>query len=90
MKSYPWCANCEMSLPWNGDPSERCPHCNRHPRLGPRHKHGEGLKDSKDGWSNLLSPKKATKQKRKKNKIVKENLQELRDKLKSRFGELHQ
>ena len=90
VKSYPWCANCEICLPWNGDPSERCPYCNKHPRLGPRHKAKLNSRGSynDDGWSNLLSPKKVTtKQKRKKPKVVKENLQEVRDKLKRMFGE---
>ena len=53
VKGYPWCSNCERTLPWNGNPSERCPKCNIMPRLGPRRK--SRLKGEKD-WT-LNSPK---------------------------------
>tara|TARA_Y100000296_G_C5179814_1_gene262983 strand:- start:1462 stop:1725 length:264 start_codon:yes stop_codon:yes gene_type:complete len=46
-----------MSVPWNGNPSERCPKCNIMPRLGPRRSQSRNGKDGrKKDWT-LNTPK---------------------------------
>ena len=87
VKSYPWCATCEISLPWNGDPTERCPYCSTHPRLGPRRSTKGRLKD----WG-MNKPKPVEKIVRRGGSVFgqtysKDNLVDLRKKLKEMFKE---
>ena len=86
VKSYPWCGTCEISLPWNGDPTERCPHCGRHPRLGPR----RSTKGKPKDWG-MTKPKPTGKVIRHGGSVVgqkyakKDSLEDLRKKLKEMF-----
>ena len=86
VKAYPWCSGCEITLPWNGNPNERCPRCNMLPRLGPRRSTGV----AKD-WS-LVQPRLSVStgpRKTRRRKETADDLVKLRIRLLELFGGKH-